>query len=75
MISALEATLAAVNTQHALSTQVVEIFDGEMEARTLSYFTATLFGVGPYFGEVCWLKIGPLSACNFAVLWLRPSAT
>ena len=57
MISTLEASLAPVNTQHALSTQVVEIFDGEMEARTLSYFTATLFGVGTYYGQVCWLKI------------------
>lgn len=52
VISTLEASLAPVNTQHALSTQVVEILDGEMEAMTLSYFTATHFGMGTYYGEV-----------------------
>lgn len=58
VISMLEASLAPVRTQHALSTEVVEILEGETEARTLTYVTATHFGVGTYYGEVCWLKIG-----------------
>ena len=53
MISTLEATLALVRTQHALSTAVVEILEGEAAARTVTYVTATHFGVGVYYGEVC----------------------
>ena len=56
MISTLEAALAPVMSQHALSTQVVEILEGGTAARTLTYATATQFGVGAYYGEVCFLK-------------------
>ena len=73
VISTLEASLAAARTQHALSTGVVEILEGEAAARTLTYVTATHFGVGTYFGEVCWLKSVSF-VCLFAVISLRPSA-
>ena len=64
VMSTLEASLAPVNTQHALSTQVVEILNGGTEAKTLTYVTATHFGVGAYYGEVCPLKID-----SFLFLW------
>lgn len=51
--STLEASLASVRTQHALSTEVIEILEGETTARSLTYVTATHFGVGAYYGEVC----------------------
>ena len=77
MISTLEASLAPVRTQHALSTVVVEILDGGAAARTVTYVTATHFGVGAYYGEVCSLK-SVLFVClflsSFAVIWLRPPA-
>ena len=77
--------MAAVRTQHALSTGVVEILEGEVAARTLTYVTATHFGVGAYYGEVCWLKSVSfvylfiyLFICLFiylfAMISLRPSA-
>lgn len=53
MKSTLEASLASVRTQHALSTEVIEILEGETTARSLTYVTATHFGVGAYYGEVC----------------------
>ena len=77
MISTLEASLAAVRTQHALSTGVVEILEGEAAARTLTYVTATHLGVGAFYGEVCWLKSVSfvcLFVYLFAVISLRPSA-
>ena len=75
MISALETNLAPVNTQHALSTQIIGILDGETEASTLTYFTATHFGMGTYYGEVSRFKICSFVCLNFCcVLWLRPSA-
>ena len=50
----LEAILASVRTQHALSTEVIEILGEEKAeaARSLTYFTATHFGVGAYYGQV-----------------------
>ncbi|KAM0797088.1 hypothetical protein BDR22DRAFT_975616 [Usnea florida] len=52
VMSTLEASLAAVRTQHALSTQVVEILESEAAARSLTFYTATHFGVGVYYGQV-----------------------
>lgn len=47
----LERFFAPVDAQHAHGTQVVEI-SGACEARSVSYFTATHFGRGKYYGEV-----------------------
>ena len=46
----------AVRTQHALSTEVIEILGGGVAARSLTYFTATHFGVGVHYGQVRRLK-------------------
>ena len=55
-LSVLEQGIAAAsantNSQHAYGTQIVEI-TGEGQAKSLTYFTATLFGKGKYYGEVC----------------------
>ena len=48
----LAASLAPVNTQHSLTTQIIEILAGECTARSVSYYTAAHFGVGVYEGEV-----------------------
>ena len=55
-LSVLEQAIAAAsantNSQHAYGTQIVEI-TGEGQAKSSTYFTATLFGKGKYYGEVC----------------------
>ena len=55
-LSVLEQGLAAASanttSQHAYGTQIVEI-TGEGQAKSSTYFTATLFGKGKYYGEVC----------------------
>ena len=56
LISTVEASLAPVRTQHALSTEVIEILEGGVAARSLTYFTATHFGVGVHYGQVRRLK-------------------
>ena len=45
-------TSASFTSQHAYGTQIVEI-TGEGQAKSLTYVTATLFGKGKYYGEVC----------------------
>ncbi|KAF6226973.1 hypothetical protein HO133_008414 [Letharia lupina] len=66
VVSALESSLSPVGTQHAFSTQVIEILAGEVEARSLTYYTASHFGQGDYYGQVLyaygqyqddWIKI------------------
>ena len=47
------ATSASFTSQHAYGTQIVEI-TGERHAKGLTYVTATLFGKGKYYGEVCY---------------------
>lgn len=56
VVSALESSLSPVGTQHAFSTQVIEILAGEVEARSLTYYTASHFGQGDYYGQVSCLK-------------------
>ncbi|KAL8789663.1 MAG: hypothetical protein Q9195_006716 [Heterodermia aff. obscurata] len=51
LMSTLETSLAPVRTQHALSTEVIEILEGESTARSLTYVTATHFGMGAYYGQ------------------------
>lgn len=43
--------LAFVDTQHLYGTQIVDI-QNDCQARSVSYFTATHFGRGRYFGQV-----------------------
>ena len=47
----LEESLRPVISQHSYGTQIVEVL-GECEARSVSYFTASHFGVGKYVGQV-----------------------
>lgn len=56
VISALQSTLSPVRTQHALSTQLIEVLEGESRARSLTYYTASHFGQGDYYGQVCCLE-------------------
>lgn len=69
VVSALEESLAPVRTQHAFSTQVIEIGEGEGEARSLTYFTASHFGVGEREGMVCLLVFAVCSLADGA-LWV-----
>ena len=48
-----ERTLRPVLTQHSYGTQVIEIEKGKTRARSLTYFTATHFGIGNATGKVC----------------------
>ncbi|MCJ1377153.1 hypothetical protein MMC17_000245 [Xylographa soralifera] len=51
--AALQAALAPVSTQHALSTFSVQHLDLETgTAGTVQYYTASHFGMGEYYGEV-----------------------
>lgn len=49
--SALSASLAPVHTQHALTTQLIDL-DGPQTASSKTYFTASHFGQGVYEGEL-----------------------
>ncbi|KAK3170332.1 hypothetical protein OEA41_009719 [Lepraria neglecta] len=52
----LQESLAPVDTQHSYGTQAVKLM-GEAQARSLSYFTASQFGRGEYYGEDTWVKV------------------
>ncbi|KAL9068483.1 MAG: hypothetical protein Q9161_006131 [Pseudevernia consocians] len=52
LMSTLETSLSSVRTQHAFSTQLIEILEGESKARSLTYYTASHFGQGDYYGQV-----------------------
>ncbi|KAF7352121.1 SnoaL-like domain-containing protein [Mycena venus] len=47
----LASSLEKVTTQHALGTQVIEVLN-EREAFSVTYYTATHFGMGVYEGEI-----------------------
>ena len=53
VISTLNATLFPVNSQHALSTTVIELAEDAETAKSVTYFTASQFGMGEYYGQVC----------------------
>lgn len=57
VISVLQSSLSPVRSQHAFSTQLIEILEGESTARSLTYYTASHFGQGVYYGQVCRLEI------------------
>ena len=48
----LKTNLALVLTQHALSTQIIEIETSGLQARSVTYFTASQFGTGAKAGKV-----------------------
>ena len=63
----IQQALAPVISQHALSTQVIEIEKGNRKARSVTYFTASQFGTGNKTGKVLysyaqyqdsWVKVG-----------------
>jgi ketosteroid isomerase-like protein len=47
--SVLQASLAAVNTQHAFATQLIDVLS-PTSAFSVTYYTATHFGRGPFLG-------------------------
>ena len=49
---ALNSSLSPVTTRHTFGIQIIEISVGESEARSLTYYTATHFGQGEYYGQV-----------------------
>lgn len=57
--AALQRSLMPVTTQHKLSTQVVEILPGGCQAKAVTYYDATHFGMGNYTGQVCLLPQYP----------------
>ena len=50
---ALQASLAAVTSHHDLGTQYINIADSGCTAASITYFHASLLGVGPSYGQVC----------------------
>ena len=50
--SVLQQSLAPVRSQHAYSTQVIEIERAAKTARSVTYFTSSLFGTGNLTGKV-----------------------
>ena len=50
----LEAALSPVTTQHALSTQAIDVLRGGCTARSITYFTASHFGKNQYEGQVAY---------------------
>lgn len=48
----LNQSLFYVTTQHSFATQVIDVLDGDREAKSLTYFTATHFGQGDFSGQV-----------------------
>lgn len=51
--SVLSSSLAKVTTQHALTTQAIDI-TGVNTAETITYYTASHFGTGSYVGQVAY---------------------
>lgn len=48
----LEQSLAPVMSQHAYTTQVIEVLEGGGSAKSVTYFTSSLFGRGNETGKV-----------------------
>lgn len=48
----LEALLKPVTTQHSYGTQFVDTLASEVEARSVTYYTASQFGTGAFEGQV-----------------------
>lgn len=67
--STIQQALVKVLTQHAYGTQVIEVEVGAKRAKSVTYFTASHFGVGNHTGKVC------LSLPWFPMLALKPSGS
>ncbi|KAF5856718.1 hypothetical protein ETB97_007001 [Aspergillus alliaceus] len=52
--AALKRALAHVTSQHALSTQVIDVAPDGLTAHSLTYYLATHWGKGKYFGQALW---------------------
>lgn len=63
----LQRSIAAVTTQHALATQMVDVAKNGTTAQSATYFTASHFGTGDFYGQVRTTKMG----FYFLVLILR----
>lgn len=50
---ALLKNFVGLTTQHQIGTQFINIAKGGCQAKSITYFTATLLGTGPSFGQVC----------------------
>ena len=48
----LNASLFSVTTQHSFATQIIDVLEGNCKAKSITYFTATHFGQGDYYGQV-----------------------
>ena len=48
----LQRSTAQITTQHALSTQLIDVDVGGTTARSATYFTASHFGTGKFYGQV-----------------------
>lgn len=48
----LKKSTAQITTQHALSTQLIDVDVGGTTARSATYFTASHFGTGKFYGQV-----------------------
>ena len=48
----LNASLFFVTTQHSFATQIIDVLEGNCKAKSITYFTATHFGQGDYYGQV-----------------------
>lgn len=49
---AIGASFVHVTTQHQLGTQYIDIIKGGCQAKSVTYFTATLLGTGKFYGQV-----------------------
>ena len=49
----LKQSLMYIDTQHSYGTQVIEVLAGGCTAKSVTYYTATHFGKGKYYGQVC----------------------
>ncbi|GME64943.1 hypothetical protein M1818_002860 [Neofusicoccum parvum] len=61
--------LAKVNTQHGLTSQLIEVAKGGTTARTATYFSAMHFGTGAYAGQSVW------AWGTYEDNWVRNSST
>jgi len=57
----LEQILAPVDSQHSYGTQIVDVLD-DCHVRSVSYFTASQFGKGKYYGQVSCLRTFNMSS-------------
>ena len=67
-------SLAPITTQHALTTQVIDIYSN-MTANATTYVTVSQFGRGPYQGQAAYTYAKYLDALRFNETWKIYSRT